>query len=167
MSVCITTGFLAVAPLITHGKYARFRSVWIMSSRRLSPNFTFILKHIRGDDSSFLCMSFALVVCVSQARGFRCGPACRQIAGFPKIDANNDYFLARFDGALIDGQSWGRGQNTLSMKQAIDMGSNPHSSSRQASLAELYQKEVCLQTYTDTPQPQPGTTPLCRPPLQF
>ncbi|KAL3140809.1 hypothetical protein ABBQ32_005352 [Trebouxia sp. C0010 RCD-2024] len=66
----------------------------------------------------------------------------RQIAGFPKIDANNDYFLARFDGALIDGQSWGRGQNTLSMKQAIDMGSNPHSSSRQASLAELYQKEM-------------------------
>ncbi|KAL3148070.1 hypothetical protein ABBQ38_014355 [Trebouxia sp. C0009 RCD-2024] len=66
----------------------------------------------------------------------------RQIPGFPKIDANNDYFLARFDGALIDGQSWGRGRQTLSKQQPVDMGSNPHNSSRQASLAELYQKEL-------------------------
>ena len=76
-------------------------------------------------------------------KGFlNCQFACRKIPGYPKIDANNDYFLARFDGALIDGQSWGRGHNLLAKRS--DMGMDVHSS-RHANLAELCHREVCLQ----------------------
>lgn len=67
--------------------------------------------------------------------------ACRTIPGYPKIDVNNDYFLARFDGALIDGQSWGRGRNLVAKQP--DMGMDFHSS-RHANLAELHYREVCL-----------------------
>lgn len=70
-----------------------------------------------------------------------CHFAFRKIPGYPKIDANNDYFLARFDGALIDGQSWGRGRDLLHKQQ--DMGMTFHNN-RHANLAELHHREVCL-----------------------
>ncbi len=69
-----------------------------------------------------------------------CCCASRKIPGYPKIDTHNDYFLARFDGALIDGQSWGRGRPTLGpTSQHVDSQSrNTH----HAMLAQLHQKEV-------------------------
>ena len=35
--------------------------------------------------------------------------ACRRIPGYPKVDRDNDYLMARFDGAVLDGKPWGRG----------------------------------------------------------
>ena len=56
-------------------------------------------------------------------------------------------FLARFDGALIDGQSWGRGRTTLSRSPPID--TDPHSNYH-AMIAQLHQKEVSLLTFNGT-----------------
>jgi hypothetical protein len=33
----------------------------------------------------------------------------RQIPGYPKVDRNNDYLIARFDGAVLDAKPWARG----------------------------------------------------------
>ncbi|KAK9812844.1 hypothetical protein WJX72_004622 [[Myrmecia] bisecta] len=33
----------------------------------------------------------------------------RQIPGYPRVDQDNDYLLARFDGAVLDAKPWGRG----------------------------------------------------------
>ena len=33
----------------------------------------------------------------------------RQIPGYPRIDRDNDYLLARIDGAVLDGKPWGHG----------------------------------------------------------
>ena len=33
----------------------------------------------------------------------------RRIPGYPRIDRGNDYLMARFDGAVLDAQPWGRG----------------------------------------------------------
>jgi len=38
-----------------------------------------------------------------------CLPVIRQIPGYPKVDRDNDYLMARFDGAVLDGKPWGRG----------------------------------------------------------
>ena len=38
-----------------------------------------------------------------------CVPVIRQIPGYPKVDRDNDYLMARFDGAVLDGKPWGRG----------------------------------------------------------
>ncbi len=38
-----------------------------------------------------------------------CMPVIRQIPGYPKVDRDNDYLMARFDGAVLDGKPWGRG----------------------------------------------------------
>lgn len=65
----------------------------------------------------------------------------RKIPGYPKIDTHNDYFLARFDGALIDGQSWGTARPSLgSNSQTLQPTSH---STQSAMLARLHQKEVC------------------------
>lgn len=64
---------------------------------------------------------------------------CRRIPGFPKIDTNNDYFLARFDGALIDGQSWTRVGPYAGSMQSI---SPPDTAVHRALLAQLQQLEV-------------------------
>ena len=63
----------------------------------------------------------------------------RRIPGFPKIDTDNDYFLARFDGALIDGQSWTRVRADAGSMQS---GSRPENALHRALLAQLQQKEV-------------------------
>lgn len=34
----------------------------------------------------------------------------RQMADYPRVDANNSYLLARYDGAIIDGKPWGLGR---------------------------------------------------------
>ena len=66
---------------------------------------------------------------------------CRRIPGFPKIDTNNDYFLARFDGALIDGQSWTRvSPNTGSVPNI----SPPESAVHRLLLQQLQKLEVRL-----------------------
>ena len=36
-------------------------------------------------------------------------PVIRQIPGYPKVDRDNDYLMARFDGAVLDAKPWGRG----------------------------------------------------------
>ncbi|KAL0052035.1 hypothetical protein WJX82_006842 [Trebouxia sp. C0006] len=64
----------------------------------------------------------------------------RKLPGYPKIDTHNDYFLARFDGALIDGQSWGRGRPTLDpTTQHVDA---QYHNTHHAMLAKLHQKEM-------------------------
>ncbi|DBA87502.1 TPA: hypothetical protein ACH3X1_004532 [Trebouxia sp. C0004] len=64
----------------------------------------------------------------------------RRIPGYPKIDTHNDYFLACFDGALIDGQSWGRGRPTLGpTNQHVD---SQYRNTHHAMLAQLHQKEM-------------------------
>lgn len=64
----------------------------------------------------------------------------RKVPGYPKIDTHNDYFLARFDGALIDGQSWGQGRPTLGpSSQHVDLQYN---NTHHAMLAQLRQKEM-------------------------
>ena len=69
-----------------------------------------------------------------------CCCASRKIPGYPKIDTHNDYFLARFDGALIDGQSWGQGRPTLDpTTQHVDA---QYRNTHHAMLAKLHQKEV-------------------------
>lgn len=71
-----------------------------------------------------------------------CCCASRKIPGYPKIDTHNDYFLARFDGALIDGQSWGRGRPTLDFtSQHVDL---QYYNTQHAMLAQLHQKEVWI-----------------------
>lgn len=63
----------------------------------------------------------------------------RRIPGFPKIDAQNDYFLARFDGALIDGHAW-----TRVAAQTGSMQSTGHQESavQKAWMAQLQKLEV-------------------------
>lgn len=34
----------------------------------------------------------------------------RQMADYPRVDANNSYLLARYDGTIIDGKPWGLGR---------------------------------------------------------
>jgi len=71
-----------------------------------------------------------------------CCCASRKIPGYPKIDTHNDYFLARFDGALIDGQSWGQGRPTLGpTSQHVD---SQYCNTHHAMLAKLHQKEVLI-----------------------
>ncbi len=71
-----------------------------------------------------------------------CCCASRKIPGYPKIDTHNDYFLARFDGALIDGQSWGRGRPALGpTSQHVDL---QYRNTHHAMLAKLHQKEVWI-----------------------
>ncbi|KAL0028686.1 hypothetical protein WJX79_010548 [Trebouxia sp. C0005] len=83
----------------------------------------------------------------------------RKIPGYPKIDTHNDYFLARFDGALIDGQSWGRGRPTLDFtSQHVDL---QYYNTQHAMLAQLHQKEMrhplALAHYAN--HPAAGTKP--------
>ncbi len=71
-----------------------------------------------------------------------CCCASRKLPGYPKIDTHNDYFLARFDGALIDGQSWGQGRPTLDpTTQHVDA---QYRNTHHAMLAKLHQKEVWI-----------------------
>lgn len=35
----------------------------------------------------------------------------RYIPGYPKVDANNAYLISRFDGLVIDGKPWGKGDD--------------------------------------------------------
>lgn len=69
-----------------------------------------------------------------------CVDMLRRIPGYPKIDAENDYFLARFDGALIDGQSWTRVSQPTSRAQTHTQQDN---AVHRALLMQLQHKEVC------------------------
>lgn len=88
-----------------------------------------------------LCMFDIVLTCVDPGIEFRVTNCllCRRIPGFPKIDTNNDYFLARFDGALIDGQSWTRVGPYAGSMQSI---SPPEPAVHRALLAQLQQLEV-------------------------
>lgn len=46
-------------------------------------------------------------------------PPCRQIPGYPRIDRENDYLLARMDGAVLDGKPWGRGAQRAGQTLAL------------------------------------------------
>lgn len=63
----------------------------------------------------------------------------RRIPGFPKIDAHNDYFLARFDGQLLDGHAWTRVAAQIGSMQSTGQ---PESAVHKVLLAQLQQLEV-------------------------
>lgn len=39
------------------------------------------------------------------------------MANYPRVDADNPYLLARFDGAIVDGKPWGKGGNSCEDRQ--------------------------------------------------
>ena len=44
----------------------------------------------------------------------------RQIPGYPKVDRDNDYLIARFDGAVLDAKPWARGAPQIDKCPARD-----------------------------------------------
>ena len=70
---------------------------------------------------------------------------CRLIPGYPKIDNNNDYLIARFDDVIIDALSWKRDllpDIVTHGAKVLESDSNPD---RQIALEELFSLEVSTQ----------------------
>ena len=60
--------------------------------------------------------------------------------GYPKVDRESDYLIARYDGAVLDAKPWGRG----ALQPAPSAQSLGYTGQQAVVLRELLRKEVCL-----------------------
>lgn len=60
--------------------------------------------------------------------------------GYPKVDQQSDYLIARYDGAVLDAKPWGRGA-TEAAQTALSLG---YTGQQAVILQELLRKEVRL-----------------------
>lgn len=65
---------------------------------------------------------------------------CRDMPGYPKVDRQSDYLIARYDGAVLDAKPWGRG----ALEPAQSAQSLGYTGQQAMVLQQLLQKEVCL-----------------------
>ncbi len=65
---------------------------------------------------------------------------CRDMPGYPKVDRENDYLIARYDSAVLDAKPWGRG----ALQAASSAQSLGYTGQQAVVLRELLRKEVCL-----------------------
>ena len=64
---------------------------------------------------------------------------CRDMPGYPKVDRESDYLIARYDGAVLDAKPWGRG----ALQPAPSAQSLGYTGQQAVVLRELLRKEVC------------------------
>lgn len=67
---------------------------------------------------------------------------CRKIPGYPRVDRGNDYLMARFDGAVLDAQPWGRGDSQPIQETQAGKPSQESGAGRTAASEWLSQLEV-------------------------
>jgi hypothetical protein len=65
------------------------------------------------------------------------GDECRDMPGYPKVDKESDFLIARFDGAVLDGKPWGRGALDDVPPSAGSLGYNQQQAAMLASLQGL------------------------------
>ena len=58
--------------------------------------------------------------------------------GYPKVDRQSDYLIARYDGAVLDAKPWGRG----ALEPAQSARSLGYTGQQAVVLQELLRKEV-------------------------
>lgn len=68
--------------------------------------------------------------------------ACRQIPGYPRIDRNNDYLIARFDGLVIDAKPWLLEVLSEVQRTGSYTSANDSSPEREACIRDLHCLEV-------------------------
>ena len=63
---------------------------------------------------------------------------CRYMPGYPKIDQESDYLIARYDGTVLDAKPWGRGALEAA-QNAIALG---YTRQQETILQQLLRKEA-------------------------
>ena len=63
---------------------------------------------------------------------------CRYMPGYPKVDQESDYLIARYDGAVLDAKPWGRGAQEA-VQNALMLG---YTGQQEAILQQLLRKEA-------------------------
>ena len=58
--------------------------------------------------------------------------------GYPKVDQESDYLIARYDGAVLDAKPWGRGAQEA-VQNALTLG---YTGQQEAILQHLLRKEA-------------------------
>ena len=74
---------------------------------------------------------------------------CRDMPGYPKVDRQSDYLIARYDGAVLDAKPWGRG----AQEPAQSAQSLGYTGQQAVVLQQLLRKEVCLSQPLCSKQP--------------
>ena len=94
-----------------------------------------------GSLTQFLLVALCVVPFSHLSSSLRsCVMQCRDMPGYPKVDRESDYLIARYDGAVLDAKPWGRG----ALGPALSAQSLGYTGQQAVVLQQLLQKEVCL-----------------------